>query len=324
MTRGSVRTAAGIAAVVAVAGAAGASPPVRAAASPTRAATADFRGAVEIFECSGALVRWANSRPDDPAMMLTNGHCRRVLDKGSASASFTRQVIVNRRDDRQVTLLARDGTDAGVVRTKRLLYSTSFKTDVGLYTLRRSFASIRRRFDVRALVMADAGPRPRQHVQVPSGFARTIYSCDLNGTAYRLFNDDFEWHHSIRFARSTTCRTIHGTSGSPLLDPTTRQVVGVNNAINFDAGRTGCHIALCELTKDGRRSLHKHRRYAQQTWWLTTCEGTGRGIDLDQSGCRLPKPLRSVTSRRSTGSSPTSDPTRRRSPLAPGSDSSYR
>jgi hypothetical protein len=257
-----------------------------------RGGTPNFRGAVEIFNCSGALVRWANSRPNDPAMMLTNGHCLNPSDKGGAAgARFTREVVVNQPDARPVTLLDRSGDDRGVVIATRVLYSTSFKTDVGLYTLRRTYAEIRDRFNLRALTISAAPPAADAAVLMPSGFSRTEYDCDLNGQAFRLFNDDFHWRHSIRLARSSTCHTIRGTSGSPLVDPGSREVVGVNNAINVSApGSPRCSISLCEETKGGHISVHPHRRYAQQTWWLTTCVGAHRRLDLDVSGCLLPKP----------------------------------
>jgi hypothetical protein len=252
----------------------------------------DFRGAVEIFNCSGVLVRWADSRPGDPAMMLTNGHCLNPSDKGAAvSARFTRDVVVNQPDSRPVTLLDRAGDDLGVVRARRVLYSTSFKTDVGLYALRRTYAEIRDRFHLRALTLSADGPGARATVLMPSGFSRDEYRCDLNGQAFRLFNDDFHWRHSIRLARSSTCQTIRGTSGSPLIDPASREVVGVNNAINVSArGAPRCTISLCEETRSGAITVHPHRRYAQQTWWLTTCVGAHRRLDLDLPGCLLPQP----------------------------------
>jgi Trypsin-like peptidase domain len=251
--------------------------------------TTDFRGAVEIFNCSGALVRWADSRRSDRAMMLTNGHCRNPSDK--AARQFDRDVVVDQPDARAVTLLDRAGEDLGVVHAKRVLYSTSFQTDVGLYTLRPTFAEIRDRFHLRALTIADRPPAPHATVVVPSGFSRREYRCGLNGQAFRLFNDDFHWRHSIRLAKSSACHTIRGTSGSPLLDPQSRAVVGVNNAINVAAhGAPRCTFSLCEQTQGGRISVHPHRRYAQQTWWLTTCESSARRLDLELSGCRLPQP----------------------------------
>jgi hypothetical protein len=260
--------------------------------APSRAAGPDFRGAVEIFNCSGALVRWANSRPADPAMMLTNGHCRNASDKAAANARFTREVVVNQPDGRAVTLLDRAGDDLGVVRTRRVLYSTSFKTDVGLYTLRRTYGEIRDRFHLRALTLSSEAPGRHDTVLMPSGFSREQYRCDLNGQAFRLFNDDFHWRHSIRLARSSRCHTIRGTSGSPLIDPASREVVGVNNAINVAAdGTPRCTVSLCEEAKSGAVSVHPHRRYAQQTWWLTTCVGADRRLDLALPGCLLPKPV---------------------------------
>jgi len=256
----------------------------------------DFRGIVEIFSCSGSLVRWADSRPDDLAMMLTNGHCYQVLSKAdtvvgrAASGKATRDVIVDVRDSRKVTLLGRNGGDRGVVRAKRLLYSTAYRTDVGLYLLRKTYAEIRADFRVGALTIADAAPATDMRVQMPSGYSRKYYRCKLDGSVRRLFNDEFEWRRSLRIADAKTCRTIHGTSGSPMLDPATRAVVGINNAINLTDAPRVCRFALCEQNANGDITRRLGQRYGQQTWWLTTCEGADRRIDLGVDGCRLPKP----------------------------------
>jgi hypothetical protein len=278
-------------------------------AAQRTAASPDFRGIVSIFNCSAALVRWPQSKPGDLALLLTNGHCYAPSDKrlvGTPAAARTqvdREVIVNRSDNRPVTLLKRDGSDGVTLHTSRVLYSTSFKTDVGLYRLRLTYAQIRQRYHVPALTFATHRPRRHATVLVPSGFAKRVYSCTLNGFAYRLFNDTFDWRHSLRFTSSPTCRTIHGTSGSPVLNPRTRDVLGVNNAINLappkcaqgevcSARKTAldCSISLCEQTRAGRVTQHVHRRYGQQTWWLTTCVGAHRKINLDLAGCLLPKP----------------------------------
>jgi Trypsin-like peptidase domain len=249
--------------------------------------------------------------PQDPALILTNGHCYQASDKArfgwatatAAAAKVERQVIVDHPDNRPITLLRRNGSARVTLRTSRVLYSTSFKTDVGLYRLRRSYAQIKRRYGIPALTLSTRPPRGDSHVLIPSGFSKKVYSCTLNGFAYRLFNDTFDWRHSPRLGRSRTCRTIHGTSGSPVINPRTRVVLGVNNAINLPppACASGslcsrsdraldCSISLCERTAGGRVSLHPHRRYGQQTWWLSTCVGADRALDLDRSGCLLPKP----------------------------------
>lgn len=257
----------------------------------------DFRGIVEIFNCSGSLVRWADSRPDDQAMMLTNGHCYQVLSKAGtvvgrslAEGEATRDVIVDVPDSRKVTLLGRNGADRGVVRAQRLLYSTSYRTDVGLYLLRKTYAEIRAEFRVGSLTIADAAPGTAMRIQMPSGYSRRYYRCRLDGSVRRLFNDDFEWRRSLRIAGARTCRTVHGTSGSPMLDPATREVVGINNAINLTEAPRGCRFALCEQNAAGEIKRRLGQRYGQQTWWLTTCVGTDRRIDLEVEGCRLPKP----------------------------------
>ena len=136
-------------------------------------------------------------------------------------------------------------------------------------------------------------------MEIPSGYWRRQYDCTLGAKIYKLYNSSFLWRHSFWYLHSKSCHTIDGTSGSPILDPQTRVVIGVNNALNHtlphckDARclvQPGCRNFLCQQTKKGVISVHKHRRYGQQTWWLTTCLAANRRVDLSAPGCLLPKP----------------------------------
>src|SRR5262245_31943663 len=47
-------------------------------------ASVDFTAIIALSNCSGSLVRFTTSKPDDFAMVLTNGHCLTFLDPGDA------------------------------------------------------------------------------------------------------------------------------------------------------------------------------------------------------------------------------------------------
>ena len=255
-------------------------------ASSARPVAPDFRGMAKIFGCSASLVRFASSQPNDHALMLTNGHCYQPSDKARS-----RSVLVDIADDRAVVLLNRDGTRAGAVHTSRVLYSTSFHTDVGLYLLKPTYRWIAQHLSVHPLTLAAHGPAPHKRVLITSGFFKEVYTCTTNGMAFKLFNDEFSWRDSIRLRHSSECHTIDGTSGSPITDPRTRLVLGVNNAVNVAGhGSPRCTFSLCEETRGGRITQHQHRRYGQQTFWITTCVAPDRSIDLTLDGCLLPKP----------------------------------
>ena len=48
----------------------------------------------------------------------------------------------------------------------------------------------------------------------------------------------------------------------------------------------------CEVDADGTITVDHGAAYGQQTWWLYTCLTANRTIDLNKSGCELPKPAR--------------------------------
>lgn len=251
-----------------------------AATTATRTAAQSFDGIAALSNCSASLVRWPSSRPRDTALVLTNGHC---LEAGFLGA---REVVVNRAASREVRLLDDDASTRVTLRTRRLVYATMFKTDVALYSLRPTYRHLRTRYGVSALTVASGPARSGSRLAVVSGYWKQTYRCRLNGVAHRLHEGRWDWWHSLRYS-DDGCRIVGGTSGSPVIHPNGRRVLGVNNTVN-ENGRRCARDNPCEESKRGRISVHRGRGYAQQTWWLTTCVRRDRSFDLDKRGCRLP------------------------------------
>jgi hypothetical protein len=67
------------------------------------------------------------------------------------------------------------------------------------------------------------------------------------------------------------------------------EVVGINNTSNHDGGQCTLNNP-CEMARDGVITTHKKIGYATETYWLTTCVTPGNHLDLDHSGCLLPRP----------------------------------
>jgi hypothetical protein len=95
------------------------------------------------------------------------------------------------------------------------------------------------------------------------------------------------WHDSIRYDRS--CEPTHGTSGSPLVDTGSGQIVGINNTGN-DNGLMCTLNNPCEVAPDGSTAAYQGQAYGQATHWFTTCLTWWRTIDLSIPGCLLTKP----------------------------------
>ncbi|QKW32650.1 trypsin-like peptidase domain-containing protein [Actinomadura sp. NAK00032] len=250
------------------------------APAPARAAV-DFTGIVALSNCSGSLVRTPNSADTDPALVLTNGHC---YEGGMPSAG---QVITNRSSSRTFTLLNSSGQGSlGTLRASAMLYATMTDTDVALYRLNRSYASIRQTYGTPALEMSLQHPTAGTDLRVVSGYWRRMYSCNLDGFAYRLREGQWTWKDSVRY--TSECDVIGGTSGSPVIDAASDDVIAVNNTINEDGGRCTLNNP-CEVDESGNVTVRPNIGYAQQTYILAACIAPGSVIDYNRPGCLVPR-----------------------------------
>ncbi|MBU3870353.1 serine protease [Streptomyces sp. 4503] len=263
---------------------AGAAP--AAAASPAKAPAkapkaVNFAGTVALSNCSGSVVRTPGSADTDPALVLSNGHC---LESGFPGAG---EVIVDKPSTRSFTLLTASGGSAGTVRASKVAYATMTDTDISLYQLTSTYAQIQSAYGIKALPLSDSHPTQGSAINVVSGYWKKIYSCNIDGFAYRLKEGDWTWKDSVRY--TSACNTIGGTSGSPVVDPASGKVVAVNNTGNEDGGRCTLNNP-CEVDENGAVTVRRGINYAQETYGITKCVTTGNKIDLNLAGCALPKP----------------------------------
>nr|WSZ99843.1 serine protease [Streptomyces sp. NBC_00857] len=241
----------------------------------------DFAGTVALSNCSGSVVRTPDSQPTDPALVLSNGHC---LESGFPAAG---QVITDRASSRSFTLLNSSGSSVGTLRASKIAYATMTDTDISLYQLTSTYAQIQSTYGITALELNAARPAQGSAIKVVSGYWKRIYSCNVDGFAYRLKEGDWTWKDSVRY--TSACNTIGGTSGSPVIDNTTGKVVAVNNTGNEDGGRCTLNNP-CEVDANGTVTVRQGINYAQETYLIVPCVGTGNKIDLSRTGCALPKP----------------------------------
>ncbi|MEV4005300.1 serine protease [Actinomadura sp. NPDC049753] len=273
--------AVGAAALTAGAPTASAAVPTAAPAPSAQVKAVDFTGIVALSNCSGSLVRTPTAADSDPALVLTNGHC---YEGGMPSAG---QVITNRASSRTFSLLNSSGSGTlGTLRANRVLYATMTDTDVTLYRLSQSYATIQQTYRTPALQLSLTHPTAGADVRVVSGYWRRIYSCNIDGFAYRVREGEWTWKDSIRY--TPECNVIGGTSGSPLVDASTGKVVGANNTINEDGGRCTLNNP-CEVDQSGTITVHPNIGYAQQTYTLAACIAPGSVIDFNRPGCLVPR-----------------------------------
>jgi len=279
-----------LALVITGAGAAPAVAETRSAAGAGTAATAsgtataqavDFAGTVSLSNCSGSVVRFPRSADGDPALVLTNGHC---LETGFPEPG---EVVVGQSSSRSFGLLDSAGTRVATLRASKVAYSTMTDTDVTIYQLTRTYAQIRSSYGINALTLADTHPVAGAAIKVVSGYWKRIYSCAVDGFVYRLKEGDWTWKDSVRY--TSACNTIGGTSGSPVIDNATGKVVAVNNTGNEDGGTCTVNNP-CEVDANGKVTVRQGINYAEETYLIPACFGTGNQLDLSASGCALPKP----------------------------------
>ncbi|XVU26651.1 S1 family peptidase [Actinoplanes sp. CA-054009] len=251
-------------------------------ASPAQAVAATtLANTIALSNCSASLVRYPSSVSSDRAMMLTNGHC---YEGGFLSAG---QVLVNRTSSRSGTLLNSSGGSLGTVRADRVLYATMTGTDVTLYRLTSTYATLSSRYGATALTIAGAKPAVGASIAIPSSYWKRIWNCKVDGFVGQLREGEWTWKDSIRY--DSACDTIHGTSGSPIVSAASGQIVGINNTGNDD-GEMCTLNNPCEVNADGTTTAVQGQSYGQETYWFTTCLTSTRTIDLNKSGCLLTKP----------------------------------
>ncbi|WP_217551279.1 trypsin-like peptidase domain-containing protein [Streptomyces sp. GbtcB6] len=245
------------------------------------AVTVNFAGTVSLSNCSGSVIRFPNSADSDPALVLTNGHC---LETGFPDPG---EVITGQSSSRTFGLLNSAGTKVATLRANQVVYSTMTDTDITIYRTTTTYAAIKSSYGISPLTVSAGHPVAGTAIKVVSGYWKTIYSCNIDGFVYRLNEGDWTWKDSVRY--TSACNTIGGTSGSPVIDTTTGQVVAVNNTGNEDGER--CTVDNpCEVDENGTVTVRQGINYAEETYIIPACFTTGNVLSLSASGCTLPKP----------------------------------
>ncbi|MFE6757129.1 serine protease [Streptomyces sp. NPDC057684] len=246
-----------------------------------KAKAVTFAGTVALSNCSGSVVRVPDSQPTDPALVMSNGHC---LESGFPGPG---EVVVDQPSSRTFSLLNSAGSKVATLRANKIAYGTMTDTDVSLYQLTSTYAQIESSYGIKALELSASHPTAGTAITVVSGYWKKTYSCNIDGFAYRLKEGEWTWKDSVRY--TSTCNTIGGTSGSPVVDQASGKVVAVNNTGNEDGARCTDNNP-CEVDENGTVTVREGINYAQETYGIVPCVGIGNKIDLSAPGCELPKP----------------------------------
>ncbi|KOT91227.1 hypothetical protein ADK86_23840 [Streptomyces sp. NRRL F-5755] len=246
-----------------------------------KAKAVTFAGTVALSNCSGSIVRMPNSADNDPALVMSNGHC---LESGMPDPG---EVVVDQPSSRSFTVLSASAGNLGTVRATKIAYATMTDTDVSFYELSSTYAQIKQRYGIKALDIATTHPTKGAGITVVSGYWKKTYSCNIDGFVYQLKEGGYVMKDSVRY--TPACKTIGGTSGSPVIDTASGKVAAINNTGNENGGRCTMNNP-CEVDENGKVTVRKGINYAQEIYTIPKCFGTGNKLDLGRAGCVLPKP----------------------------------
>ncbi|MBC7397673.1 MAG: trypsin-like peptidase domain-containing protein [Bdellovibrionales bacterium] len=244
----------------------------------------NYLGIVKLNNCSGALVKFENSKDSDSAMVLSNGHCVSTGMFGGMIKPNT--AMVHQKAVRSFQFLKTDGElMSGSVKSTEVLYATMTGTDISLYSLDSTYAQIKKQFGVDAIVIDSQHPTTNTEIDILSGYWQRGYSCKIDAFVFELHEENYVSKDSIRYSPEG-CHTIHGTSGSPILSHATGKIIGINNTGNDD-GEKCTMDNPCEVSADGGIFYKKGLSYGQETYQIYTCLDSNGKLDLSRNGCML-------------------------------------
>lgn len=248
-----------------------------------------FDSIVGLSNCSGSFIRFKNSQDSDPGIVLTNGHC------AGGSSPFggmlkPGEVYYRKARNFSMNLLDRGGRAITGLRSQNIIYATMTNTDITILELTQTYKQIRDVAHVEALTLADAKPAAGTSIEIPSGYWKRTYACGIEAFIPTLKEGDWTFKDSLRYTASG-CEVIGGTSGSPIVNVATGQVIAINNTGNEDGERCTVNNP-CEVDDQGNVRIIKGRGYGQETYIIYSCVTASGKFDLANPGCVLPQPAK--------------------------------
>lgn len=236
----------------------------------------DVSGVVELSSCTGSVVRTPAAKPEDPALLLTNGHC-------GEERPAPGKALTDRPADLEVNIGDEQGYPQATARANRLVYSTMTGTDIALYRLDQTYGQLKAKG---AKVFQLATDPVREGAKLSMLYPVTPPSCTAEAVVTHLREGGYQQDNAIRYATAEGCRTYSGMSGSALLSPDRGTVLAIHNTHN-ESGEQCTDDNPCEVDKDGKVTSTKGRGYAQQAHQIAACLTTGSKLDLAAKGCAL-------------------------------------
>ncbi|MCH8614417.1 trypsin-like peptidase domain-containing protein [Arsenicicoccus dermatophilus] len=246
----------------------------------------DFDSTVRIHNCSAALVRLPGSQDRDKALVLTNGHCvpagrlngtEVVVDQAWPSGSADAQVMSGNEGQMRVVRK---------IKLERIVYATMNRTDIAVVRTNTTYSQLASA-NVRVRALSTTRPAPGTAVNVPSAYWKTAgLGCAVDAIVPVLREGDWTWNDSMRLAGDSCTGLRPGASGSPMIDDSSGDIVGVVNTVQTGDGPPCSENNPCE----GRNGVTAPAgtTYGQQTWWAAGCFKAS--AFNPGPACKLPRP----------------------------------
>jgi hypothetical protein len=214
----------------------------------------DYQGQASLSNCTGFIFKTQKTQESEKTLLATNGHCLQSLFGMILKPG---QVKRNEKATRSVTLYANDGK-AFQTKTATLKFATMTGTDLAIYELSESYEDLALN-NIYPLILATESPAEGLEVTTISIRKKSKFNCRID----KITNTrEGGYSFSQAFRMSEECRQINGTSGSPVMDSRTGEVVAIANTFNKN-GKRCTDNNPCEDEGDEIRVMHR-ARYAQR------------------------------------------------------------
>ncbi|MCE0537955.1 S1 family peptidase [Kineosporia rhizophila] len=238
-----------------------------------------MEGAAQVGDCRGAVVRTRTARPQDKALVLTNGHCVAGSRPARGKALVDRPAGL----DTPVVIADPAGYPQAGARAERLVYATMTGTDVALYRLDKTYA----RLSTEGAKVFDLTTRP---LRAGDSFAflnqKARPTCSVEAVVPHLREAGWQQDKAVRYTLGEACTSRPGDSGSPLVSLDGSTVLGINNTHN-DSGERCTESNPCEVGPGGAITVREGRSYGQQAHQIAECLNKFSALDLKRAGCAL-------------------------------------
>lgn len=249
-----------------------------------------FDSTVRLYKCSGSLIQLPDSRDDDQALIMTSGHCiqpafDRYLERGEVIKNYSLQDL-DKTYFKAVNFYNGSQPKYQISgRITDIVYATMDDSDIAILRIDKTYAELRAS-DVIPRPLSTTRPSVGTPIEIPSGFWKKAYSCEIDGFAHELHEGTWVWRDAIRYALNG-CQVQPGSSGSPIIDQETGSIIGINTTY-ADGGEACALNNPCEVDANGKKGTLTYRGYGTQTHNIPDCF-KGTKLALNKKSCQLPK-----------------------------------